>query len=64
MQRDLESEKRAMNKIWSKREKQIITVLDNLSAMRGEIEGVVGGQKVLPSVETLSLEGIAEGDED
>lgn len=60
MQRDLESEKRAMNRIWNKREKQITTVLDNLTAMRGEIEGVVGGQKALPSMESLSLEGIAE----
>ncbi|MCX5638692.1 MAG: DUF2130 domain-containing protein [Planctomycetota bacterium] len=63
MQRDLETEKRAMNRIWSRREKHIAIVLDNLSGMRGEIEGVVGGQKVLPAIETLSLEGIVEEDE-
>jgi hypothetical protein len=63
MQKDLETEKRAMNRIWSKREKHIAVVLDNLSGMRGEIEGVVGEQKVLPAIETLSLEGIVEADE-
>lgn len=63
MQRDLETEKRAMNRIWSKRGKHITIVLDNLSGMRGEIESVIGGQKVLPAIETLSLEGIVEEDE-
>lgn len=63
MQRDLEAEKRAMNKIWSKREKQISTVLDNLSGIRGEIEGMVGGQKILHAIETLSLEAITEEEE-
>jgi hypothetical protein len=63
MQRDLDSEKLAMSKIWNKREKQIATVLDNLTGMRGEIEGIVGGQKLLPSIETLSLEGIVSEDE-
>ncbi len=28
--------------------------------MRGEIEGLVGGQKALPEIETLSLDTIAE----
>jgi hypothetical protein len=60
MQRDLESEKRAMNRIWSKREKQITTVLDNLTGMRGEIEGIVGGEKALPTIDSLSLKGVAE----
>ena len=58
MQRDLEAERRAMNTVWKKREKQILVVLDNLSGMRGEIEGIVGGQKALPGLETFSLEAI------
>ena len=63
MQKDLETEKRSMTRIWSKREKQITLVLENLSGMRGEIEGILGGQKLLPEVETLSLESIAEEEE-
>ena len=60
MQSDLESEKRAMLKIWKKREKQISIVVDNAVEMRGEIEGLVSGYKVLPSVDELTLEGIGE----
>ena len=53
MQRDLETEKRAMNTVWKKGEKRILVVIDNLSGMRGEIEGIVGGQKALPGLETF-----------
>lgn len=63
MQSDLESEKRSMSKIWSKREKQISLVLDNLTSMSGEIEGVIGGQKLLPSMDTFSLDAIAIADD-
>ncbi len=52
--------KRAVLKIWKKREKQIGVVLDNAVEMRGEIEGLVSGYKVLPSVEELTLEGIGD----
>ena len=64
MQKDLEMEKRSMNRIWSKREKQITLVLENLGGMRGEIEGIVGGQKLLPEVNNLSLEAIPEKNQD
>ena len=60
MQGDLESEKRAMLKIWKKREKQISIVVDNAVEMRGEIEGLVSGYKVLPSVDELELGSIGE----
>lgn len=39
---------------------QIVLVLDNLTSMSGEIEGVIGGQKLLPSMDTFSLETIVE----
>ncbi len=60
MQGDLESERRAMQKIWKKREKQIGVVLDNAVEMRGEIEGLVSGYKELPGIEGLTLDGIVE----
>ena len=64
MQKDIETEKRSMNRILTKREKQITLVLENLSGMRGEIEGIVGGQKVLPEIDTLSLDSITEENEE
>lgn len=63
MQEQLEKEKRAMNKLWKAREKQITTVLENVSGIRGSIEGLVGGRKTLPAIETLSLEAIASEDD-
>ena len=62
MHEDLESEKRSMNRIWNKREKQISTVLDNMTGMYGEIEGILGGHQALPGVDILSLHAIAEDD--
>ncbi|WP_201352057.1 DUF2130 domain-containing protein [Hydrogenimonas urashimensis] len=42
MQADLESEKRAMMRIWKQREKQIAKVLDNTTALYGSIRGIAG----------------------
>ena len=60
MQKDMESEKRAMNRYWGRREKQFAIVLENVTGMYGEIEGLVGGQKALPDIDVLSLEGDVE----
>ncbi len=49
-------------KIWKRREKQIGVVVDNAVEMRGEIEGLVSGYKVLPSVGELELGSIGEED--
>jgi hypothetical protein len=57
MQGDLNKEKRAMERIWKSREKQIETVLSNLAGIRGSLDGF-SGQKLLPSMETLSLENV------
>lgn len=61
MQEDLETEKRAINRIWKKRDKQITSVLTNLSGMRGSIEGI--SQKALPDAGSMSLEEIGENDD-
>jgi len=63
MQAELEKEKQAMMRIWKGREKRIAIVMENLAGMRGELEGIVGGQKVLPAFEPLSLEPPAGGEE-
>jgi hypothetical protein len=57
LRRDLDSEKRAMESIWAKREKQIERVVLNISGMHGDLEGIVGA--TLPSVKLLEL---PEGD--
>ena len=59
MQQDLDSEKRSMNRIWSKREKQIAITLDNVSRMHGELEGLAGANSALTSIESLMLDNIA-----
>ena len=64
MQGQLDREKRAMQKIWKEREKQIAVVLDNVIGMRGSLEGLVGPQKRLPDIELLTLEGVMDGEPD
>ena len=59
MRDDLESEKRAMQKYWKSREKQIETVLGSVSNIYGAIEGYVG-QKQLPQIDPLMLESVGE----
>lgn len=58
MKEDLDREKRAMNKIWDKREKQIERVVLNIGGMQGDIEGLAGMS--LPKVERLELPEISE----
>jgi len=60
MDGELAKEKRAMERIWNSRQKQISTVIENVAGIHGSIEGLVGGQKALPAIETLSLDTIAE----
>ena len=59
MKRDLDSEKRAMERIWKTREKQIEKVLTNTTAMYGSIRGIAGN--AIGTVKSLELgEGGAE----
>jgi hypothetical protein len=60
MKSDLESEKRSMQGIWKKREKQIDKVLLNTTHMHGSIKGIAG--KAVPSVPLLELS--SDEDED
>lgn len=54
MKQDLEQEKRALTKIWAKREKQIQRVLDTTAGLRGDLEGVMGN--ALPEIKQLELD--------
>ena len=58
MQTDLESEKRSMNSIWKKREKQIQKVLTNTTYMYSSIKGIVGS-----AIQPVKLLELPSGDE-
>ena len=53
MKRDLDSEKRAITKVWVKREKQIERVIQNIAGMHGDLEGIAGPS--LPAIKALEL---------
>ena len=44
MRKDLHREQIAMQKLWTKREKQIDRVLLGAAGMHGDLEGIVGAQ--------------------
>ncbi|MEM2914282.1 MAG: DUF2130 domain-containing protein [Candidatus Bathyarchaeia archaeon] len=58
MQKDLNAEKRAMEAIWKKREKQIERVLKNTIRMYGDMQGIIGAQ--LPQIKALELPAITD----
>ena len=62
MQDQLSQEKRALMKHWSRREKQIQTVLNGLSGMYGDLQGIIGTAS-LPEIETLEITDL-EDEED
>ena len=57
MQEGLASERRAMNAIWSKREKCLEKVIMNTTGLYGDIQGIVG--TTLPKIASLELEPLA-----
>ncbi len=59
MQQDLESEKRAMQKHWKKREKEVERVIENTTGMYGDFQGLIGA--ALPTITSLEL---PSGDEE
>ncbi|MBL0911672.1 MAG: DUF2130 domain-containing protein [Bacteroidia bacterium] len=58
MQEDLNSERRAMETIWKKREKQIQKVLFNTNQMYGSVKGIAGN--AIGSIKALELPGADE----
>ena len=53
MQSDLERERRAMTRLWAKREEQIRGVIASTVGMYGDLQGIAG--KALDEIEGLSL---------
>jgi hypothetical protein len=61
LQRGLDGERRAMERIWKEREKQIERVLANTAGMYGEVRGILGSS--LPPVPALELDAGLATDE-
>jgi len=54
MKEDLEQEKRAMLRIWNKREKEIERVITNTVGVYGDMQGIIGTS--MPKIKMLELE--------
>lgn len=60
MEQQLRREKRAMEKLWKEREKQIWVVQENIASLFGAIKGIAGTElENIPAL-SLSTEGIEE----
>jgi hypothetical protein len=57
LQDQVNRERRAMERLWKEREKQIEGVITNTVGMYGEMRGIVGAS--LPEIPGLTLEGVA-----
>lgn len=62
MQGDLDAEKRAMQRIWKQREKQIEKVVHNTLGMYGSIRGIAGN--AVQTVRALELDFIEDNEEE
>jgi hypothetical protein len=62
MRADLDRERKAMTKLWAKREAQIAGVLDATAGMIGDLQGIAG--KALKEIEGFELPGIEDNSED
>ena len=58
----LDAEKRAMEKIWNRREKEIERVIKNTTGFYGDLEGIMGSA-VLPKIKALELPSGEEDEE-
>ncbi|MBA7586390.1 hypothetical protein ES708_28388 [subsurface metagenome] len=60
MKDGLEQEKRAINKIWAKRDKQIEKVVNSTSGMYGDMQGIIGSSS-MRKIEALELKSLPSG---
>lgn len=57
MKQSLDAEKRAISRIWSTREVQIVRLTENTAKMYGEIQGIAGK---LPTIKLLELDNVKD----
>jgi hypothetical protein len=58
MHTDLDAEKRAINKHWGRRQRQLDLLLSGAAGMYGDLQGIV--EKALPEINGLELPGLEE----
>jgi hypothetical protein len=58
LRNDLEAEKRAMQRIWAKREKQLERAVSSTAGMYGDLQGIVGAS--LPQLDELELPALTD----
>ena len=56
MKTDLDKEKTTVQRLWAKREKEIVMVLTNVAGMYGDLQGIMGAS--LPQIENLELKAL------
>ncbi len=54
MQEQLHKERRAMERLWCEREKQIDRIITNTAGMYGDVRGLIGAG--MPEIQLLALE--------
>ena len=60
MHEDLDKERRAMTRLWAKREEQIRVVIDNTAGMYGDLQGIAG--KVFREIQGLEILALPASD--
>jgi hypothetical protein len=58
MRTQLDAERRAIQKIWAAREKQIDRVLANTVGLHGDLQGIIGAS--LPAISGMELDAVAD----
>jgi hypothetical protein len=58
MHTDLDAEKRAINKHWGRRQRQLDLLLSGAAGMYGDLQGIVG--KSLPEIDGFELPNLSE----
>lgn len=62
LKQELESEKRAMQRIWNRREKEIERVIMSTTGVYGDVQGIIGAS--MPTVSVLELGGEEDEEEE
>jgi len=60
MQADLDKERKAMTRLWAKREEQIRGVIESTAGMYGDLQGIAG--RSLQEIEGLTLPALEDGE--
>ncbi|OSI65719.1 hypothetical protein BSZ21_21010 [Bradyrhizobium canariense] len=61
MQTDLDRERKAMTRLWAKREEQLSTVLETTVGLYGDLQGIAG--RAMPEIESLDVLAISTSSE-